>query len=101
MLCLSPFNRNNVDAGVTATVLDITDRNRAEKALRESEQKFRLIAENADDVIWQTDLHLKPMYVSRSILRLCGYTPEEMMEKTLEEMLVPDSRDLSVRLNAE
>ena len=71
---------------------DITARKRAEKALLESEQRFRVIAENTGDVIWQLDLaSLRFTYVSPSVMRLRGYTPEEVMAQPLEESLTPDS----------
>ena len=53
--------------------------------MRESERRFRLIAENTGDVIWQLDLvSLKFTYVSPSVERLRGYTPEEVLAQPIE-----------------
>jgi diguanylate cyclase (GGDEF)-like protein/PAS domain S-box-containing protein len=81
---------------------NITDRKRAEEVLKESENKYRLLADNVNDIIFVFDMNLNYTYISPSIKTIRGYEPEEILEKaSFDSLLTPSSRDLAVRTLSE
>ncbi len=58
---------------------DITDRIKAEEALRESEGRYRRIVETAQEGIWMIDAEGNTIYVNRQLAEMFGYTAEEML----------------------
>jgi len=76
---------------VLGVTREITERKKAEEALRQSEQRYRMLAENVKDIIWTRDMNLKLTYTSPSVLEMSGYSVEEVMSMSLEESLTPAS----------
>lgn len=72
---------------VLAIATDITDRRESERALRESEARYRLLADNVTDVIWTIDLDLRITYISPSIMNLLGYSVEELSGRSFKELM--------------
>jgi PAS domain S-box-containing protein len=81
-----------------ASFLDISLKKQSEDALKKSEKRYRLLAENATDVIWITDLEMKSTYISPSIYQMCGYTAKEVKEEIGEELLTPASYNLFTKI---
>ncbi len=73
--------------GVASMVADITERRVAEKALKSSEEKYRLLADNATDLIWTADLDGNITYVSPSVTVLRGFAVEEALKQTIFDSL--------------
>ena len=90
-----PVRRQELRAAIQMAL----SRYQLETRLHESETKYRLLAENVVDVIWQVNETLDGYtYVSPSITHLLGYTPEEMKAMPLIEHLVPSSRPQAQRV---
>ncbi len=69
----------------------------AEEELRRSEEQYRLVTNNASDVIWTMDLNLRFTYFSPSNEKLTGYTTEKALALSLDELLTPESMERALQ----
>jgi diguanylate cyclase (GGDEF)-like protein/PAS domain S-box-containing protein len=85
------LDENQEVIGTTGIARDITPRRQMEEILRESETKYRFLAENSRDLIWRMDLNLHITYASPAVQLLTGFTPEEFLTLGLDQILTPAS----------
>ncbi len=74
--------------------LEIEDRKQAEKALQKSEEKYRLLVENINDVIFQTDQNGTLTYISPVTKTLAGYDPSELIGQHFIEIIYEEDLEL-------
>jgi len=70
---------------------DITEHRRAQEALRKSEERFKFLVEKVADVVWTIDINLRNTYVSPSVEKVLGHTPEERKQMSFEESVTTES----------
>jgi PAS domain S-box-containing protein len=78
--------------GAVGTLMDVSDRKRAEEALRRSEEYFRSLIENASDPIVVMDKAGTILYESPALEKVLGWRPEERVGRNVLELLPPEDR---------
>ena len=78
---------------VLVAIRDITERKQAKEKLQESERKYRFLAENSLDIINRQTPECILTYVSPVVTPVLGYSEEEVLGRSLLEMIHPDDID--------
>jgi diguanylate cyclase (GGDEF)-like protein/PAS domain S-box-containing protein len=77
---------------------EITGHKLAEKALRDSEERYRALVENASDMVLRTDDKGHYTFVNTSMIRITGYEKKEIIGKHYLALVHPDMRKEAARL---
>ncbi len=89
LFAFSSTTYNGKPAGV-AIFFDITEKKMLEERLKESEQKFRMLFENANDAIFIHDFDGRFLEVNQTACKRLGYAKEELLRKTPEDIEAPE-----------
>ena len=88
----------NGERAALCSFMDITERKRAEEALRHSEKEYKKLVENASDVVFRTDVMGRFTFGNPAMLRISGYTEEEFIGRHYKMLIRPDMFKKSVSL---
>ncbi len=83
------------------TFNDITERKLSEDMLKQSEARYRLLAEHMKDTVWLMDMDLRTTYISPSVEKLRGFTLEELWQLPLDRQVAPASFQLAKKAFSE
>ena len=78
---------------LVGTVQDITERRTAQELLRDSEERYRDLVENSEDLICTHDLDGRLLFVNEAPARILGYQPDELKKRPMREFLPPRFHD--------
>ncbi|MBM3132310.1 MAG: PAS domain S-box protein, partial [Chloroflexi bacterium] len=82
--------------GTLTIIRDITERRKAEAALKESETKYRQLFESISDVVYSVDTEFRILSVSPSVREILGYAPEEIIGKRFTDTNLLTGEDLKL-----
>jgi PAS domain S-box-containing protein len=83
-------DKQGATAHIISTGVDITDRRRAEQALRSSEQRYRDLFENANDIVYTHDLRGNFTSINAAGERVLGYSRDEALRMNLSQIIAPE-----------
>jgi len=90
---LVPPEYQNTLSRVIVSLIDVTPRKRAEQALMESEERYRVVVENVQEGVLIIQRNV-PVFMNEALEEICGYSPAELHELSLFNLILPEYREL-------
>ena len=90
----APVMEENRIVGTRGVIRDITERKQAEEALRESEERYRLLVENANEGIWVSQDE-KLVFCNPKAKKILGYEGKELPDLSFNRFVHPDDLDMA------
>ena len=87
------YDEHQVPIGLVGISTDITKRKRTEEALRLSEERFRLLMKNSNDIVAILDENANELFISDSVERVTGYSSDEYLMTNGFDHIHPDDRE--------
>ncbi len=85
-------------AGIHGSTRDISERDRLERELRESEERYRYLVASSPDLVWLTDAEGTLTFISDAARSMLGFEPTELMGRPYAEIFAPAARrDATIR----
>lgn len=84
------YDENYIPTRMIGAMSDFTERKQVEDALKQSEERYRDLIENANDIIYTIDLEGRFTSLNKSGQKLLGYSLDEAREKTIRSIVPPE-----------
>ncbi len=87
---------DGIPVGLRGVTLDISERVNADRALRESEKKYRTLIENINEVFMMVDNDDRILFVNHKFTEILGYEPDEVIGKVGYELLLSENDKIKI-----
>lgn len=98
---IAPIYRDGKIHGILGVNIDISDRIRAERALRESEATYHDLVETSANVVYRVDTEGRFLFVNKTCKEVTGYDPEELVGRKFTEFQSPEDAARLLKVHGE